>query len=177
MTNQKKYVAYVSTYTMGDNHGITIYDVDVENGRFTLKDRVEITNSSYLTISHNRKWLYSITDFGVESYEILKDGHLKPINMAGINGMRGCYLSTDYEDRFLFVAGWHDGKITALRLKEDGSVGEITDEIFHRTGQYCRAKFPSPRQLCEDDERQSLSVCSRSWHGSCQGIPPRPSDR
>ena len=29
MTNQKKYVAYVSTYTMGDNHGITIYDVDV----------------------------------------------------------------------------------------------------------------------------------------------------
>ena len=49
--------------------------------------------------------------------------------MAGINGMRGCYLSTDYEDRFLFVAGWHDGKITALRLKEDGSVGEITDEI------------------------------------------------
>ena len=57
MTNQKKYVAYVSTYTMGDNHGITIYDVDVENGRFTLKDRVEITNSSYLTISHNRKWL------------------------------------------------------------------------------------------------------------------------
>ena len=125
MTNQKKYVAYVSTYTMGDNHGITIYDVDVENGRFTLKDRVEITNSSYLTISHNRKWLYSITDFGVESYEILKDGHLKPINMAGINGMRGCYLSTDYEDRFLFVAGWHDGKITALRLKEDGSVGEI----------------------------------------------------
>ena len=51
MTNQKKYVAYVSTYTMGDNHGITIYDVDVENGRFTLKDRVEITNSSYLTIS------------------------------------------------------------------------------------------------------------------------------
>ena len=83
MTNQKKYVAYVSTYTMGDNHGITIYDVDVENGRFTLKDRVEITNSSYLTISHNRKWLYSITDFGVESYEILKDGHLKPINMVG----------------------------------------------------------------------------------------------
>ena len=132
MTNQKKYVAYVSTYTMGDNHGITIYDVDVENGRFTLKDRVEITNSSYLTISHNRKWLYSITDFGVESYEILKDGHLKPINMAGINGMRGCYLSTDYEDRFLFVAGWHDGKVTVMRLNEDGTVGEMTDEVFHK---------------------------------------------
>ena len=51
-----KYVAYVSTYTSGmtDNiHGIKIYDVDVEKGRFTEKDQVEITNSSYVTISHN----------------------------------------------------------------------------------------------------------------------------
>ena len=128
----EKYVAYVSTYTMGHNHGISIYDVDMENGRFSLKDKVEITNSSYVTISHNRKYLYSITDFGVESYEIQPDGTLRDLNMASINGMRGCYLSTDYEDKFLFVAGWHDGKITVLRLNEDGSVGAITDEIFHR---------------------------------------------
>lgn len=132
MAEQNKYVAYVSTYTMGDHHGISIFDVDMENGRFALKDRVEITNSSYLSISHNRKWLYSITDFGVESYEILEDGTLRSINVASINGMRGHHLSTDYEDKFLFVAGWHDGKITVLRVNEDGSVGEITEEIFHR---------------------------------------------
>lgn len=132
MASNERYVAYVSTYTMGDNHGISIYDVDMENGRFSLKDRVEITNSSYVTISHNRKYLYSITDFGVESYEIQPDGTLRNLNMASINGMRGCYLSTDYEDKFLFVAGWHDGKITVLRVNEDGSVGAITDEIFHR---------------------------------------------
>ena len=132
MTAKEKYVAYVSTYTMGDHHGISIYDVDMENGRFSLKDKVEITNSSYVTISHNRKYLYSITDMGVESYEILPDGSLKELNAASINGMRGHYLSTDYEDRFLFVAGWHDGKITVLHLNEDGSVGAIADEIFHR---------------------------------------------
>ena len=54
-----KYVAYVSTYTLGDNHGIKIYDVDMENGRFIEKDQVEITNSSYVTISHNGKYMYS----------------------------------------------------------------------------------------------------------------------
>ena len=74
MSSKDKYVAYVSTYTMNDNHGITIYDVDVKNGRFEKKSQVEITNSSYLTISHNQKYLYSITDFGVESFKILKDG-------------------------------------------------------------------------------------------------------
>ena len=69
----EKYVAYVSTYTRGDRHGIKIYDVDMEKGRFIEKDQVEITNSSYVTISHNKKYLYSITDFGVEAYKILKD--------------------------------------------------------------------------------------------------------
>ncbi len=129
---KEKYVAYVSTYTQGDNHGIKIYDVDMENGRFIEKDKVEITNSSYATISHNGKYLYSITDFGVEAYTILKDGSLELINFAPINGMRGCYVSTDYTDCYLFVAGYHDGKLTVLRLKEDGSIGEITDEIFHK---------------------------------------------
>ena len=83
-----KYVAYVSTYTRGDKNGIKIYDVDMEKGRFIEKDKVEITNSSYVTISHNAKYLYSITDFGVESYLILKDGSLEFINFASNMGKR-----------------------------------------------------------------------------------------
>ena len=72
-----KYVAYVSKYTIGNKLGIKIFDVDMEKGRFYPKDEVEITNSSYLTISHNRKYLYSITDFGVEAYKIMPDGELE----------------------------------------------------------------------------------------------------
>ncbi len=49
---EKKCVAYVSTYTMGDKHGIKIYDVDMEHGRLKEKGEVHITNSSYVTISH-----------------------------------------------------------------------------------------------------------------------------
>ncbi|MBQ7840038.1 MAG: lactonase family protein [Lachnospiraceae bacterium] len=160
MTQQNKYVAYVSTYTMGDNHGLSIYNVDMENGRFSLKDRVEITNSSYLTISHNRKWLYSITDFGVEAYEILPDGGLRTINVASINGMRGHHLSTDYEDKYLFVAGWHDGKITVLRVNEDGSVGEITDEVFHRgLGSIAERNF-RPHVSCVKMTRDNKYLCA-----------------
>ncbi|MBR6909591.1 MAG: beta-propeller fold lactonase family protein, partial [Lachnospiraceae bacterium] len=92
---ESKYIAYVSSYTMGDRHGIRIYDVDMQEGRFYEKDKVEITNSSYLSESHNRKYLYSITDTGVEAFKICKDGRLEFINWCSINGMRGCYLATD----------------------------------------------------------------------------------
>ena len=158
----EKYVAYVSTYTSGNKtkFGIRIYDVDMERGRFTQKDQVEITNSSYVSISHNRKYLFSITDFGVESYKILGDGSLKTINHASINGMRGCYLSTDYEDRFLFVAGYHDAKLTVLRVGEDGSIGEITDEIFHKgLGSIAERNF-RPHINCVKMTRDNRFLCA-----------------
>lgn len=161
--SKEKYVAYVSTYTSGmkDNiHGIKIYDVDMENGYFTEKDQVAITNSSYVTISHNGKYLYSITDFGVEAYKIEADGSLTVINQGTINGMRGCYLSTDYEDKFLFVAGYHDGKITALRLREDGGVGDITDEIFHKgLGSIAERNF-RPHVNCVKMTRDNKYLCA-----------------
>lgn len=127
-----KYVAYVSCYTQGNKDGITIFNVDVKNGSFEEIDKVEITNSSYISISHNKKFLYSITDNGVQSFAIEKDGTLQMCSAASINGMRGCYLSTDYSDSLLFVSGYHDGKITVLRLEKDGSIGAITDEIYHK---------------------------------------------
>ena len=127
-------VAYTSTYTSGnqENHGIKVYDVNMEKGILEPKADVVITNSSYATISRNRRFLYSITDFGVESFVIGADGMLTLLNRGGINGMRGCYLSTDLSDRFLFCGGYHDGKLTVLRLKDDGSVGEIVEEIYHK---------------------------------------------
>lgn len=158
----EKYVAYVSTYTtgMGDNHGIKIYDVDLKKGRLYEKNQVEITNSSYVTISHNQKYLYSITDFGVEAYKIMENGDLELINFASINGMRGCYLSTDYKDEYLFVAGYHDGKITVLHLKENGGVGKITDEIFHKgLGSIAERNF-RPHVNCVKMTRDNKYLCA-----------------
>ncbi len=157
---KENYVAYVSTYTMGDNHGIKIYDVDMENGRFLEKNQVQITNSSYITISHNQKYLYSITDFGVESYKVLPTGEVEFINRGSINGMRGCYVSTDYKDRYLFVSGYHDGKITVLRLLEDGGVGGITDEIYHKgLGSIAERNF-RPHVSCVKMTRDNKYLCA-----------------
>ena len=129
---EKKYVAYVGTYTHGNSKGIYIYDLDVVNGRAIERKVVPINNPSYIKKSHNGKYLYSISDEGVRSFKILPDGDLEPMNSASICGMRGCYLSTDKLDRYLFVGGWHDGKVTVMRLNEDGTIGEMTDELFHK---------------------------------------------
>jgi len=130
---RKKYVAYVGSYSYtGDAKGITLYDVDVENGTFKRRCEVEVDNSSYVIASHNQKTLYSIADEGIVSFRILENGAISRLNVRNIKGMRGCHLSTDAEDRYIFVSGSHDGKLTALALEKDGSVGAICDGVYHK---------------------------------------------
>ncbi|MCR4907499.1 MAG: lactonase family protein [Lachnospiraceae bacterium] len=132
-SEKAKYVAYGAGYTSaGHTDGIRVFDYHPENGRITEKNSIRISNASYINISHNKKFLYSITDQGVVAFRIKEDGDLEYLNEAPINGMRGCYVATDYDDRFVFVSGYHDGKVTVLSLKKDGSVDHICDEIYHK---------------------------------------------
>ena len=65
------------------------------------------------------------------AFKILPDGDLEPINEKWIGGMRGCYVEVDKENRYLFVGGYHDGRVTMMNIEKDGSIGEIADGIFH----------------------------------------------
>lgn len=128
----KKYVAYVSAYTHGKSKGIMICDVDVEKGHFTPRSEIEIHNPSYMVKANSGKFLYSICDEGLVAYRIVDNGNLAFINQGTINGMRACYLTVDPEDNYIFCAGYHDGKATVVRIREDGGIGEVTDEVFHK---------------------------------------------
>ena len=129
--NEDRYVAYVGTYTHGTSVGIHIYDMDVEQGKIMERKVVPINNPSDLTVSYNGKFLYSIADEGVAAFRIKEDGDLEPMNEKWIGGMRGCYVAVDQQNRYLFVGGYHDGRVTMMKLNEDGSIGEISDGIFH----------------------------------------------
>ena len=129
---EEKYIAYVGTYTHGSSIGIHLYDVDVEEGTLSERKVVPVNNSSYVVKSKNGKYLYSIADEGVAVFAIKPDGDLEPINKVDIDGMRGCYLSVDDEGKYLFVGGYHDGKITAVHTHKDGRLGRVFDGVFHK---------------------------------------------
>ncbi|MGN0251053.1 MAG: lactonase family protein [Oliverpabstia sp.] len=129
---KEKYIAYVGTYTHGSSIGIHLYDVDVEEGTLSERKVVPVNNSSYLVKSKNGKYLYSIADEGVAVFAIKEDGDLEPINKVDIDGMRGCYLSVDDNGKYLFVGGYHDGKVTAVHTHRDGRLGKVFDGVFHK---------------------------------------------
>lgn len=129
----EKYVAYVGTYTHGSSIGIHLYDVDVEEGTLTERKVIPINNSSDICRSLNGKYMYSIADEGVAVFSVdEEDGDLCLINKVDIDGMRGCYLSVDQSGRYLFVAGYHDGKVTVVHTHQDGRLGSVMDGVFHK---------------------------------------------
>ena len=155
-------MAYVGSYSYtGKAKGITVFDVDVENGMFKERCEIEVDNSSYVIASSDGKTLYSIADEGVVSFRILPNGSLARLNSAPIRGMRGCHLCTDEEDKYVFVSGYHDGKTTVLSLNPDGSVGKIVDGVFDRGyGSVAERNF-RPHVTCTrrmPDNRFVLSV-------------------
>lgn len=158
---QEKYVAYVGTYTHEHSVGIHIYDLDVEKGGMQERKVIEINNPSDLIISKCKPILYSITDEGVKAFKILKDGDLEPMNEQWIGGMRGCYLDVDQENRYLYVGGYHDGRVSMMHLEEDGSIGEIADGVFHKgVGRSAADRSSRPHVNCVKITPDQKFVCA-----------------
>lgn len=157
---KEKYVAYVGTYTHGSSIGIHLYDVDVEEGTLTPRKVVPVNNSSYVVKSKNGKYLYSIADEGVAVFAIKPDGDLEPINKVDIDGMRGCYLSVDDNGKYLFVGGYHDGKVTVVHTHRDGRLGSVFDGVFHKgVGSVAERNF-RPHVSCVTTTPEGKYVCA-----------------
>lgn len=126
----KKLRAYIGTYTRGESKGIYMFDIDPETTEMTEAGYVPAKNPVRLQIAHNGKYLYACCDEGVAAYIINPDGGLELIGTHSVQGIRPCYLTTDAADRFLIAGGYFDGKMTVLALNEDGSIGEVVEEVF-----------------------------------------------
>ncbi|MCD8300994.1 MAG: lactonase family protein [Clostridiales bacterium] len=129
---EERYVAYVGTYTRGKSEGIYILDIDTDTWTPTVRKAVSAYNPSDVLVSNSGEYLYCTTDQGVASFKIMPDGDLEFMNLQWTGGMRGCYLETDDEDNYLFVAGFYDGRISVMHLNDDGTIGDISDGVFHQ---------------------------------------------
>lgn len=145
----RKYVAYVGIYTQKDPMGIHIYDLDGQTTVLKERAGVKADNVSDIRISGDGRYLYATVDEGLSAYRVDEKGDLTFINTNWIGGMRGHSLCLDSRNRYAFVGGFHDGRVTMMRLNPDGSVGDIADGIFHqRLGFSSVEKREDPHVTC-----------------------------
>jgi 6-phosphogluconolactonase len=138
------YKLIIDTYTndkyenVPDKDGIFVYDFNSETGDFTFKSKVSGEgNPSFLTVSKNRKYVYSLNEFKngeISAFSFNEStGELTFLNRVSSGGDNPCYIVVDDNNKFVFTANYGSGTLIAVALNKDGSLSN-NNQIIKQEG-------------------------------------------
>jgi 6-phosphogluconolactonase len=133
------YNLLIGTYTKaGKSDGIYVYEFNSETGKSTYRaEAAGIKNPSFLTVSEDRKHVYSVNEIGAGNGGVSAfsfdagTGKLDYINSIGSGGNGPCYISVDKTKKYVFVGNYSGGSLAAVPIKPDGSLGASIQSIRH----------------------------------------------
>jgi 6-phosphogluconolactonase len=132
------YYLFIGTYTSGKSKGIYVYDFNAATGNARPVSVIESKNPSYLAIAPGGKFVYAVNENGgdkqgdVSAFSFdKKTGQLQFINKQQSGGADPCYISVNDNRKWAVVANYSGGCLSALPIKEDGSVEPVAQVIQH----------------------------------------------
>lgn len=133
---RKDYNLIVGTYTSpGKSEGIYVYSFDVSNADFKLKSVAKnITNPSYLALSKNNKFLYSVAESPENStvaafaFDAPK-AELNFLNKESTGSQGPCFVAVD--SKHAFSANYGGGSISVFGIKDNGTLTPLKQLVQH----------------------------------------------
>lgn len=131
-------ICYVGAYT-DRGKGIHSFAMNPSDGTLTAgKVLTGLPNPSSLAFHPNKKFLYaaneianftgpassgSVTAISIDP----ANGDLKILNVISSGGRGPAHLSVDPTGKYVFTANYGSGSVGVLSIKDDGSLGAVTD--------------------------------------------------
>lgn len=136
-----QFALVIGTYTnSGKSEGIYTYEFDTKNGTASFKGKTIIADPSFINISLNNQFIYSVQELGnykgaVSAFSYNKSaGSLKLLNSVSSGGDHPCHVNRDSKNQYVFVANYTGGNFSAIRVKKDGSLDSIHTQTIQHTG-------------------------------------------
>jgi len=136
-SQEKKLNLIIGTYTNScESNGIYVYNFDTQTGDTKLKSSSEkAINPSYLTVSDNSKFVYSVNENGskstISAYAFDSErGLLQLLNQQDSKGADPCYVIND--DKNVIVATYSGGSISVFGKGIDGGITSLKQVIQHK---------------------------------------------
>jgi len=127
---------FVGTYTKScDSDGIYIYEFDTETAEATLiASTQDIISPSFLSISPDGKFVYSVNENGDEStisvFAFDSDNNeIRLLNQQDSHGASPCHIVDDAN--YVIVANYAGGNIAVFDKAADGSLAGIRQIVQH----------------------------------------------
>lgn len=135
-------LVYLGTYTGQKSKGIYVSRLNHDDGSLTAPELAAETKSpSFLAIHPNGKYLYAVGEVAefqgrkagsIGAFSIdRKTGKLTPLNQQSSGGDGPCHLVVDRAGKYVLAANYGGGSVTAVAIKLDGSLGEVTAFVQH----------------------------------------------
>lgn len=125
---------FVGTYTSQEgSKGIYVYKFDTDTGRSDSVSMVEVANPSYLTISNDEKFVYSVGENGkndsfAHSFSFDKEsGRLTLLNSQYTQGSSPAYITLDVNGNNALTANYGGGSISQFNINSDGTLSALSN--------------------------------------------------
>ena len=136
----QNYYLFVGTYTTGKSKGIYVFQFNSKNGEVSYVSNTDsCTNPSFLSVSPNGKYLYAVNETGreqpghVSAFAFDKNkSELTFINQQLSGGDDPCFVTTDQSGKWIVVANYSGGSLSAFPVNEDGSLQPYSQLIQHK---------------------------------------------
>lgn len=126
---KKEYNLLIGTYSNEDKtNGIHVFSFDTQSGDYSERSKnTDVANASYLAVSSDSKNVYAVSEVSDGSVNAFsfdsKTGALALLNSVPAAGDHPCYISVDDRKKNVFVGTYSSGTLSAIPVKEDGSLG------------------------------------------------------
>ncbi len=112
---------FVGTYTNSGGEGIMTYSFNTETGELQQQSvAAKMNNPSFLTFSQDGKYLYTISEKKNSKITVFKTitdkSILLPASSESTKGNGACYISSDKNDEYIFVANYGSGDFSFVKL-------------------------------------------------------------
>ncbi len=158
----------IGTYTSGTSKGIYVYRFNTETGDASYVNEIdELSNPSYLNLSKDEKFVYSVgenEDEGGVAYALSfdkKNGKLTRLNSQKTFGGSPCYINIDPKGKYVITANYTGGNVSVFKIKKDGTLFPSNQIITFdkkdapepqpKSHLHCVAFTPEGKYLLADD--------------------------
>ena len=124
----------VGTYTSNEgSKGIYLYKFDTDSGASDSLSMVEVANPSYLVISPDEKFVYSVGENGPEdsyahSFSFDKENNrLTLLNSQLTKGSSPAYITMDAKGNNVITANYGGGSISQFNVNSDGTLSPLAN--------------------------------------------------
>lgn len=118
----------VGTYTSKTSEGIYLFKFNQDDGTSEFISSIKTPNPSYLTISNDTKYVYSVSEnddssASASSFSFDKaNGKLNFINSNPTHGTAPCYINIDQKQTHVVTANYNGGSLSVYELDKDYSL-------------------------------------------------------